>query len=207
MGQKRMQIGLEFKPSKKMMILFISYLGLIIVPLYAAGLVGMLALYLSLMYYDAMIFALVYLFPLTIIVLFTIFWIPKYYDSIKYLFTETEIRVERGVWWKTRQALPFSRIMNVETIQGPLSRHFGIGNVDIYTAGNTGQAGNSGPGLRRSDATILHVVEFLEIREQILQFVRGRPLFGPREGESDACGPLILKELKDIKKLLEEFSE
>jgi membrane protein YdbS with pleckstrin-like domain len=202
-----MQIGIEFKPSKKMMILLLTYLVLIITPLYAAGLIGMLAFYLSLMYLAAMIFALVYLLPLTAIVMFTIFWIPKYYDSIKYLFSENEIRVERGVWWKTRQALPYSRIMNVETIQGPLSRHFGIGNVDIYTAGNTGQTGNSGPGLRRSDATILHVAEFLEIRDQILRFVRGRPLFGSQEVESDATGPLILKELKDIRKLLEEFSE
>ncbi|MGQ9760113.1 MAG: PH domain-containing protein [Candidatus Methanomethylicaceae archaeon] len=43
-----------------------------------------------------------------------------------------------------RHAVPFSRIMSVDTIQGPISRRLGVGTVDIYTAGYTGRSGGGG---------------------------------------------------------------
>lgn len=200
-----MNIGEEFHPSPKMMLLYFTYLTIIMVPLYAIGF-GILFLLLFYFYesFAAMLFALLYLLPLTAIFLFTMYWIPKYYHSIRYTMTESEVRVERGVWWKLRQAIPYSRIMNAETIQGPISRRYGIGTVDIYTAGYTGQAGgSSGPGSRRSEASFMSREDFLELREQVLGFVRGRPLFGALPGAVDATQKEMLEELKAIRKLLE----
>lgn len=200
-----MNIGEEFHPNPKMMLLYFTYIALLMIPLYAIGF-GVLFLLLLYFYenFAAMVFALVYLLPLTVIVIFAMFWIPKYYRSIKYVFTESEVRAERGVWWKIRQAIPYSRIMNAETIQGPISRHFKIGTVDIYTAGYTGQAGGSGgPVARRSEAAFMNREDFVELREQVLGFVKGRPLFGGPAVPTDTTTKEMLEELKAIRKLLD----
>jgi membrane protein YdbS with pleckstrin-like domain len=139
--------------------------------------------------------------------LISFYWIPKYYKSLSYQMTESEVRVEGGVWWKMRHAIPYSRIMNVDTIQGPISRRMGIGAVDIYTAGYTGQGGGSGgPSIRRSEAAFMHVENFLQLRESVLEIVRGRPLFGASAMKAESS-PAMLDELKQIRALLEKISE
>jgi membrane protein YdbS with pleckstrin-like domain len=186
-----------------MKTLYFTYLALIIVPLFVLGLCATSYMLLINEVTVATIFAIFYFLPLIIITIFVSYWIPKYCRSIKYLLTENEVRVERGVWWKMRHAVPFSRIMSIDTIQGPLSRHFGIGTLDIYTAGYTGRAGGgSGPSVRRAEASIMFVPNFLELREEILNIVKGRSLFGTSGTLSEVLGQQILEELKEIRKLL-----
>ncbi|MCX8181502.1 MAG: PH domain-containing protein [Candidatus Methanomethyliaceae archaeon] len=198
-----MKIGETFQPDPKMKALYFTYLALILAPLFVLGFGIFLYLLLISERTVATIFAIFYILPLIVITIFVSYWIPKYYNSIKYLLTENEVRVERGVWWKMRHAVPFSRIMSVDTVQGPLSRHFGIGTVDIYTAGYTGRAGGgSGPSVRRAEASIMFVPDFLELREEILNIVKGRPLFGVPGVHSDVLGQQMLEELKEIRKLL-----
>jgi membrane protein YdbS with pleckstrin-like domain len=186
-----------------MKTLYFTYLALIIVPLFVLGLCATSYMLLINEVTVATIFAIFYFLPLIVITIFVSYWIPKYCRSIKYLLTENEVRVERGVWWKMRHAVPFSRIMSIDTIQGPLSRHFGIGTLDIYTAGYTGRAGGgSGPSVRRAEASIMFVPNFLELREEILNIVKGRSLFGTSGTLSEVLGQQILEELKEIRKLL-----
>jgi membrane protein YdbS with pleckstrin-like domain len=186
-----------------MKTLYFTYLALIIVPLFVLGLCATSYMLLINEVTVATIFAIFYFLPLIVITIFVSYWIPKYCRSIKYLLTENEVRVERGVWWKMRHAVPFSRIMSIDTIQGPLSRHFGIGTLDIYTAGYTGRAGGgSGPSVRRAEASIMFVPNFLELREEILNIVKGRSLFGASGTLSEVLGQQILEELKEIRKLL-----
>ena len=204
-----MKIGEEFHPSPKMMILYVLRLMFIMIPLYAfgIGITLLIVYYFPLNYFWAEVFALTYLLPLTIIMFVTLYWIPKYYKSIRYLFNETEVRVEGGVWWRERHAIPYSRVMNVDTIQGPLSKRYGLGTVDIYTAGYTGRAGGSGgPSTRRAEASIINVEDFIELREQVLEVVRGRPLFGAITTTPNQFNEQILEELKAIKKLMEAKS-
>jgi len=69
-------------------------------------------------------------------------------------------------------------------------------NVDIYTAGYTGQGGGSGgPKTRRSEAAFVHVDNFLELQEALLNIVKGRPLFGQPATTSDE----LLEEVKRIR--------
>lgn len=202
-----MKIGETFQPDPKMKTLYFTYLALIVFPLFVLGLGIISYLFLINDRMAATMFALFYILPLAIITIFVSYWIPKYYNSIKYLLTENEVRVERGVWWKMRHAVPFSRIMSVDTVQGPLSRHFGIGTVDIYTAGYTGRAGGgSGPSVRRAEASIMFVPDFLELREEVLRIVRGRPLFGFHDAPFEVLGRQMLEELKEIRKLLSSKS-
>jgi len=203
-----MQIGETFHPSPKMMVLYSIYIIIIIMPLFAFG--GAMLL-LNVFYIKEPlfmpIFVGVYFIPVTVATLISFYWIPKYYKSLSYQMTESEVRVEGGVWWKMRHAIPYSRIMNVDTIQGPISRRMGIGAVDIYTAGYTGQGGGSGgPSIRRSEAAFMHVENFLQLRESILEIVRGRPLFGASAMKAESS-PAMLDELKQIRALLEKISE
>lgn len=197
----KVEIGKEFCPDPKMKKLFFSYLILAIIPLLVLGIGISLYLFIINEWYILTYFSILYFIPIIVIAIFISYWIPKYYKSIKFILTENEVRVERGVWWKTRHAIPYSRIMSVDTIQGPISRHFGIGTVDIYTAGYTGSAGGrGGPMARRAEASIIHISNFLEIREFILNIVKGRPLFSTTSYENLIRE--ILEELREIKKLL-----
>jgi membrane protein YdbS with pleckstrin-like domain len=203
-----MKIGEEFHPSPKMMMLYIIYLLLAIIPLFALGIgVSLVMIYYASDSFAAEIFAFAYFLPLTVITLFALNWIPSYFKSIKYLFTETDVRVEIGVWWKERHAIPYSRIMNVDTIQGPISRIYGLGTVDIYTAGYTGVAGGTGgPKARRAEASIINVPDFHDLREQVLEVVRGKPLFGLPTLATDTISEQMLGELREIRKLMEPKS-
>lgn len=200
-----MEIGKKFQPHPNLKKLYYSYLALAAaVPLavclfvlYAA------AAYAPELWRESWAFLMLPLVVVVIIVAFVAYWIRKYYASISYTLTSEEVLVERGVWWKMKHTVPYARVMSVDVIQGPLSRKFGIGSVQIHTAGYTGPAGGtSGPGSRGAEASIWGVTNFLEIRETILRYVRGRPLFGlPGRAPADV-GAEILKELRSIRRAL-----
>lgn len=140
-------------------------------------------------------------FVLTLaIVIFAAYWIRKYFASIAYTLTEGEVLVERGVWWKMKQMVPYGRVMSVDVIQGPISRRFGLGSVQVYTAGYTGpRGGSSGPGSRGAEAAIWGVRNFVEIKDRIMEQVRGRPLFAAHKGGASDVSLEILKELQGIR--------
>jgi len=139
-----------------------------------------------------------------VVIGFVSVWIQKYYRSITYMLKEDEVVVERGVWWKMKQVVPYARIMTVNTIQGPISRRFGVGSAQVYTAGYTGvKGGTAGPGARGAEASIWGVKNFVEVKDKIIELVRGRPLFGTGPSGKENLGSEMLKELKRIRKALE----
>jgi uncharacterized membrane protein YdbT with pleckstrin-like domain len=104
-----------------------------------------------------------------------------------------------------KHTVPYARVMSVDIIQGPLSRSLGLATVDIYTAGYTGAAGGTGsPGRRRAEASIMHVSDFAETRENILQIVRGRPLFATSASDTTTD---MLSELRKMRELQEKSSK
>ncbi|MEM4521039.1 MAG: PH domain-containing protein [Candidatus Bathyarchaeia archaeon] len=134
------------------------------------------------------------------------YWIKRYYDSIYFLLSKDEVVVERGVWWRMRHTVPYSRIMSVDVIQGPILRLFSLGSVHIHTAGYTGPAGGSaGPGTRGAEAVIWGAQNFNEVREAVLSMVRGRPLFATAAAPDTSRE--ILEELRSIRKILEKESD
>jgi membrane protein YdbS with pleckstrin-like domain len=83
---------------------------------------------------------------LLLLVVFIIWWIGAYCHTIRYCFTPSEITWEQGVWFHQTGSIPYNRITNVEIIQGPVSRRFGISLLKIQMASATGSA--SSPGLK-----------------------------------------------------------
>jgi membrane protein YdbS with pleckstrin-like domain len=194
----------SFKPHPNMVKLFDYYLLMAIMPEIAFGLIVTYVVYLFEPKY-VYIPVLAIFIPLLLIAGFAFYWIRQYFESINYHLTRDEVVVEHGVWWKMKHTVPYARVMSVDIIQGPLSRSLGMATVDIYTAGYTGVAGGSGgPGKRRAEASIMNVADFKETREEILQIVRGKPLFASMSSDTDTE---MLSELRRMRELLEKSTK
>ena len=151
----------------------------------------------------AVITSLSIVIPFIAIVTFAAFWIPKFYLSLSYLLTESDIIIERGVWWKHKSIVPYNRVTNIEVLQGPLSRLYGLGKVSIQTAGFS--AGGSSGSAKVAEAVILGVKNFEEIKDLVMAKVkRLRPIALEAEAEFTAheVNIQILDELKRIRKSL-----
>jgi membrane protein YdbS with pleckstrin-like domain len=133
-------------------------------------------------------------------------WIPAFYRTAGYRFTDDEVEYRRGVFFQQQTTVPYNRITNVGISQGPIERLVNAGAVGIHTAGYGGQVG--------AELTIGGVSDFEDIQEQILEQVRERParategdelvdVVPPQETQSDNSGAM-LDELRQIRELLEQ---
>ena len=98
--------------------------------------------------------------------------IPIYINSFEYSVraesgeASAEVYVKKGIITKTEKHVPFRTITNITSKTGPLDRLFGIGNVEIETAGFSGIA-QEGP-----EEKIQGITFFEELRDFILLELR-----------------------------------
>lgn len=130
---------------------------------------------------------------------FAAYWIPRYYDTLKYKLTQNEMVWRRGVWFRKTGIVPYNRITNIDIEQGPVSRALGIGSLKIQTAGYSGSTSGGG---KPAEIRIEGVVHFEELRQFIMGFVHGRKQVGTT-GTFENGGD-VLGELVKIRKLLEK---
>ena len=132
-------------------------------------------------------------------------WNSLYYESIVYHLNETEMTWKRGVWFRQTGIVPYNRITNVDIVQGPLMRIFGISNLRIQTAGYSAQ--------KLAEISINGIEEPEPLRELIMDFVRNRGPAAAATGgeESESHGQIsageILDELREIRKILNKIAE
>jgi len=55
----------------------------------------------------------------------------------RYRVTEEQLFLQRGLFVVRRTLIPLVRVQNVDTIQGPIARRFGLSEVAVSTAANT----------------------------------------------------------------------
>ena len=79
---------------------------------------------------------------------------PAHYRSLAFGIDEQGIQIERGIFWRSRTALPRVRIQHSDVSQGPLQRRFGIATLKLYTAGSR-YTKIELPGLTHGDALTL----------------------------------------------------
>ena len=109
---------------------------------------------------------------------------------------------KRGVWFRKTGIVPYNRITNVDIVQGPVMRMFGISNLKIETAG--GNAGKSS-----AEIQLEGIADPEPLRAMIMDFVRGNAPspaatgvdFGRRSAPADMQA--LLAEVTAIRKLLE----
>lgn len=199
-----MKVGEKFKPHTDLKKLYYSYLLMVsAIIFFLAILPSLIAAFIYRPFTEALIISTCLFLPFLLVVGFIAFWIPKYYQSIWYLFTNNEIITERGVWWRRKSTVPYNRITNIDVIQGPISRRFDLGKVRIQTAGYSATGG----GGAIAEASIFGVKNFEEIRSFILDIVRRlRPVAveaGIELAAPEETAKQILYELRKIRELLE----
>ncbi|ADN37180.1 membrane-flanked domain protein [Methanolacinia petrolearia DSM 11571] len=142
---------------------------------------------------------------LIVSLLVTVVWNSLYYKSIVYHLNETEMTWKRGVWFRQTGIVPYNRITNVDIVQGPLMRIFGISNLRIQTAGYSAQ--------NVAEIRITGIEEPEPLREMIMGFVRSRGPAAAATGgdDSESSGQVssgeILDELREIRKILNKMAE
>ncbi len=80
--------------------------------------------------------------------------------------TMPEVFVKKGIFNVTKKHVPFRTITNIASRAGPFDRLFGIGNVEIETAGY------SGPNQQGPEQKLEGIVFYEEVRDFILQELR-----------------------------------
>ncbi|MGY5879792.1 MAG: PH domain-containing protein [Candidatus Thorarchaeota archaeon] len=145
--------------------------------------------------------------------------IPLYIRSIEYSVISKsgtvmpEIYVKKGLINVTQKHVPFRTITNISSRAGPIDRLFGIGTVEIQTAGFSGGAGGQvGPEEKLEGITF-----YEEVRDFVLQelrkfrdpYVTGTEVVHPREDPvprmSDSLDDEMLITLREIRSVLERI--
>ncbi len=99
------------------------------------------------------------------------FYMVAYWKKFRYSYDEREIRVFSGVWWHKQTLVPYSRITNIDIMQGPWQRARNLATLKVQTAG---QGANSD-----AEMQIFSQEDFNELRDTFLQFI-----YSARVGES-----------------------
>jgi hypothetical protein len=192
------KLGEEMRPVPQLKSLFYTYI-------LSAAAIFFVAFCLPLMLFApgevAAILAVFPGIPVLIGFLAALIWVGKYYDSMHYKLTDHEMIWHRGVWFRNTGIVPYNRITNVDIEQGPVSRRYGIATIKVQTAGY------SAAGARKAEITIEGMKNFEEIRDAIMELVKGqKPVAVETYGKSDVRGEInsqAMGELVKIRKLLE----
>lgn len=91
------------------------------------------------------------------------FYLPAYFKTLRYELSSDDLRLESGVFWKKRKAIPLHKITNVNTLQGPFERRFGLGHLNVQTAGH---GASSSP-----EGKLVGLEDFDRIKEEVMQKV------------------------------------
>ncbi len=73
------------------------------------------------------------------------------YARWRYEVGEHELDIMRGIFWRKRFVIPFIRVQNTDTKQGPIMRSFGLAQVTVSTAAGEHEI----PGLELAQADAL----------------------------------------------------
>jgi membrane protein YdbS with pleckstrin-like domain len=91
-------------------------------------------------------------------------YLLAYIKTLRYELSSEDLRLESGVFWKKRKVIPFHKITNLNTLQGPLERRFDLGHLNVQTAGH---GANTSP-----EGKLVGLDDFDRIKEEIMQKVR-----------------------------------
>jgi len=199
-----MPVVKEFGADSELKMLYLVYFAIVIVGGFLWWMVPVVVFVgFSFEMWIGVAVALLCFVPILVAAGVTLYWIPKFCSSITYTLEDDKITVTKGVWWKTKSFVPYNRITNINIYQGPISRRFGLGKLSIQTAGFSG---TSSSGAKVAEAVVFGVKNFEEIKDIIINFVRGmKPEAIEAEVESSKdLNQQILTELRRIRKAIEK---
>jgi membrane protein YdbS with pleckstrin-like domain len=111
------------------------------------GLSGVVLIPLALNLEGARIYLFGIWFGLLALRVWLYFWHPpRRYAHWGYRLDDRVLEIRHGIWFRTIQLVPLSRLQHVDLSRGPIERRFGLASLLLYTAG-THQAMIVIPGL------------------------------------------------------------
>jgi membrane protein YdbS with pleckstrin-like domain len=190
------ELNIEFKPSPRFKSLYFIYLVIIVITLFLWWQILLIFLVPWEVWLPLMI-------PVLAVALFVAYWIPKYWESMVYTLSSTEINWNRGVWFRKTGIVPYNRITNVDITQGPISRSLALAHLAVQTAGYSGSSQSGG---MRSEIRLEGIEAYEPLRDQIMDFVRRRrPEATETHFDEDQDSERIIFEVTRIRELLEEL--
>ena len=138
------------------------------------------------------------------------------YPTFSYKITEDNIIINHGVFTKTRATIPFSRIQNINIVNGVFDRMFKTFTVKIETAGGSGgaQAAQSGhirpegyiPGLKDPYDIENTIKKMMTKYSQVPSGLEDK-IFKPEEVAFDNFISYILSKMREGEKLKTSIKE
>ena len=154
---------MEFRPSRKLkrmytLINFLWFVCYCVLPVVFLQIIKQQPRHL----YDIWSFVIGVL-GLIVFIMFQLY-LPAYVKTLKYELSSEDLRAQGGVFWKKKKVIPFHKITNLNTLQGPLERRFGLGHLNVQTAGHGASTSPEGK--------LIGLDEFDAIKEEVMAKVR-----------------------------------
>ena len=117
--------------------------------------------------------ALSYIIVFAVLAILIEIYVGLAYINWKYEFGKTELRVEKGVIWKTYKSIPYSRVQNIDIKRGILARMLGFSTLNIQTAGYSAY-GKGGGMMAEGYIPAVSVSEAEQVRKNLIKKIGKR---------------------------------
>lgn len=94
------------------------------------------------------------------------------FDLRTYVVTDRSLRVREGAWTFKEMTLTYANVQNVQVLQGPIQRLFGIEDLRVDTAGGGGTSKGEGRGTSGHSVTLAGLENARDVRDLILAYVK-----------------------------------
>ena len=118
-----------------------------------------------------------------------------YIKTLRYELSSEDLRLESGVFWKKRKVIPLHKVTNLSTLQGPFERRFGLGHLNVQTAGHGASTSPEGK--------LVGLEDFDRIKEEVMQKV----LLVKTEATATEDKPRERSQQELLKEMLEVLSK
>jgi len=155
--------------------------------------------------------------PYLLILISANFYLKAYIRNFYYNFSKENIVINHGVFTKTRATIPYSRIQNINIVNGVFDRMFDLFTVKIETAGSSAAAqAAQGGGVVKPEGFIPGLKEPQNIEKKINEMITryaGIPsgledkIFKPEELAFDNFISYILSKMRGGEKLETKIKE
>ncbi len=154
--------------------------------------------------------------PVILVVICVYAYEKAYVRNFSYQISVDNIIINHGVFTKTRATIPYSRIQNINTVNGVFDRMFHLATVKIETAGSTAVAAGAQGGVIRPEGYIPALREPKIIEEKIKEMVTRYSavpsgledkIFKPEELAFDNFISYILSKMREGEKLVTSIAQ
>ena len=90
--------------------------------------------------------------------------IGPYFRSLQYEIEDDEVLVRVGVITKSVKHVPYRTVTNLTVVRGPFDRLFGLGTLNIQTAGMSGQQG--------AEESLIGLTNYQEVYDRVAAMLR-----------------------------------